>query len=51
MTSAIPVNYYLITEGNFVVESSLDVCLHFKLKICELNPTKCILNLGQFSTI
>ena len=35
---------------NLALELGLDVRFNFKLKICELNPTKCILNLG-FSRI
>ena len=36
---------------NVAFEFSLDVCLNFRLKVYELNPTKCILTLGQFSRI
>ena len=38
---------------NLAVELSPDVGLNFKLKICELHvtPTKCTLNVGQFSKI
>ena len=35
---------------NLAVDFSLDVCLNFKLKVYELNPTKCILNFNQPQT-
>ena len=31
----------VIQKINIAVELSLDVCLNFKLKICELTPSKC----------
>ena len=36
---------------NLAVDFSLDVCLNFKLKVYELNPTKCILNFNQPQTL
>ena len=35
---------------NLAVDFSLDVCLNFKLKVYELNPTKCISNFNQPQT-
>ena len=41
----------VIQKINLAVELSLEVGLNFKLEICDLTPTKCTLNLGQFSKI
>ena len=45
---------YKVTLGservNLAVDFSLDVWFNFKLKVYELNPTKCILNFNQPQT-